>query len=606
MRGIGTDDSIATVDPGIALYINGVYIPRMNGAMLDLYDVQRVEVLKGPQGTLYGRNATGGAIRYITRKPDGKRRFRITTNFGTYGRANEKLRLSGHVGSVDYEFAAMREKRDGIMHDVTNHRSVNAQNVYGARLTLASYWGSSSFATLTLDALHDQSTGSFSSPIKAGPDGERIPILGSFYKTASSLNAHSPHSTKGVTLTNNTNFNDFSWHSTLYYRALDNDILMDIDGKPQLIFNLSQNDHENEIGYDGQFTSHTRGPVSWVAGVFLFREYNKEAVRNDIFATGPTNHLDLTDKAAAVFGQVKWSITDKVRMIGGFRYSYEHKHLNARQTAPNGTLNFKKELENTWTRPDWKFVLSGDITDNAMAYASYTTGFKSGGYNGRGSTYATLNEVDAEKVKAYQVGIKSTLLSDRLRLNADYYRYDYSGMQLNGHIPGTGLLTLMNATGALIQGFEMQFDARVTRGLTLAGNMGTINAHYQNITPGNESFFRGRSLKDAPELQASLRLKYEWPAFGGNMKFTIQSKYTSAFYQNLETTRLIMTNAHTITNARISYAPSDSRWSVALWGSNLTDKYASVASFSVPVINLNALYPNTPRMFGVQMSYRFW
>lgn len=604
IRGVGTDDSIFTADPAVAIYINGVYIAREVGAMLDLYDVKRIEVLRGPQGTLYGRNATGGAIRYITKKPDGKKRFKIDVTAGNYGKSEVRAKMSGSIGHVYIDAAVMRNKRDGYMHDLTNHRMVDNQDVIGARVTLASYWGQNSFATLTIDKLHQGSSPGFATPLEPGPDGQARPVYGSFYKTKTNIGGIDNLNQFGVSLTNNTHFGSFSWRSILAYRKLHNKLLMDVDATAAPIFDVFQDQHESEESYEGQFTSHIRGPISWVAGVFLFREHNFQPTRNDVFVTGATNYLHMDTRASAVYGQVTWSLSEKLSLIGGFRYSHEHKKFWVRQVAPDGTLNFTKHLADAWEHPDWKFAIDYDFTDDIMGYASYTTGFKSGTFNGRGTTYDTIVPVRQETMKAYQIGVKSTFWNDRIRLDADYYREDYGAIQLSALTPA-GVFTLTNATGALIQGVEAQFTARPTRRFTIGATVGTINSHYKDITKGNVAFYKGRPLKDAPHMQASLRLKYVQPLHNGDLTMTLQSRYTDSFFQNQQATPLIMTHANNIVNARIAYAPRDSKWSIALWGKNLTDKYYSTGGFYVAALGIATSYPNVPRTYGLEWSYRF-
>ncbi len=275
-----------------------------------------------------------------------------------------------------------------------------------------------------------------------------------------------------------------------------------------------------------------------------------------------------------------------------------------RAVRPNGVEAFTKAMDETWSRPDWKLLLDYDFSDDVMGYVSATTGFKSGGYNGRGTTYATITPVDAETLIAYEVGVKSTLWDKRLRLNANYYRLDYDGIQLAAVNP-EGVFVVTNATGALIQGFEVDLAAQLSSKLNVIASLGTIDAKYQKYSDANAAYFSGRSMKSAPDLQWTLGANYVQPVGNADLVFSGTARYTDEYYQNQDTSRLIMTRANTVVNARVAYEPHDAPWSVALWGQNLGDKYVSTGGFDIASLGIGIIYPNVPRSYGVEFKYRF-
>jgi len=606
MRGVGADESMFTTDPAVALYIDDVYIARANGALFDLYDVARIETLRGPQGTLYGRNATSGAIRYISKKPTGEDRLIFDGSFGNFGRMDGRMMLSTRLGErLDMSVSALRRSRDGIMHDISHDRWVSDQDVWAGRLAFAGTWGEASYATLSLDRLRDRSTPAWGTPVMRGEHDRVIPRLGSFYRTQTDTLGINALDQFGVVLTSETDFGAFSWRNILHYRALDHHFYMDVDGTEQMRYHLEQEQQQNQRGYEAQFTSQGDGVFNWVAGIFTFWEHNDQPTRNDIFVRGGTNHVRQDTTAYAIYMQADYKFAEALTLTLGGRYSYEQKEFSIRAVTASGEPNFSRKLERSWSRPDWKALLSWDINEDVMAYASVTTGFKSGGFNGRGTSFDTIVPVDAETLRAYEIGVKSSWLNQRLRLNADYYRLDYAGIQLTSINPD-GIFVMNNATGALIQGIELDMQAQLSRRLRLEASLGTINDKYQHYSEINADYFRGRSMKGTPDMQWTLAATWIESLAYADIVFSAQARHTDEYYQNQDTSRLIMTRANTEYNARISWEPHHANWSVALWGKNLSNTMSSTGGFDIANLGISTIYPNVPRTYGVDFKYRFW
>jgi iron complex outermembrane recepter protein len=605
MRGVGADESMFTNDPAVALYIDDVYIPRQNGAMFDLYDVERIEVLRGPQGTLYGRNATGGAIRYISKKPTGEKKLAFDGSVGNLGRVDGRITAATRVGeSVDISAAVLARKRDGIMHDITHDRWVNDQDVMAGRFALSMPVGEASYASLSIDRLRERSTPAWGSPVMLTADDKVLPRLGSFYKTETDTLGLNEVDQFGASFSLDTNFEAFTLRNILHYRKLDHHFYMDVDGTEQMRYHLEQDQRQNQRGYEAQLTSQTDGAFSWVAGMFTFWEHNDQPTRNDIFTRGATNYVKQDTSAYAIYAQGDYRFNDKWTMTLGGRYSYEKKEFAVRSVLANGDPNYAKELDKSWSRPDWKALLSYHFNDNVMGYVSASTGFKSGGFNGRGTTLPTLTSVDAETLNAYEVGIKSTLWDNRLRLNADYYRLDYDGIQLTA-VNADGVFVMTNATGALIQGFEVDLQAQLTSKLRVDASLGTIDGKYQKYSAVNAAYFNGRSTKSSPDMQWTLGGTFVQPVGNADLVFSAQARHTDEYYQNQDTSRLIMTRANTEYNGRISYEPRGANWSVALWGKNLSDEISSTGGFDIAGLGIGVIYPNVPRSYGVEFKVRF-
>ncbi len=555
LRGVGQDESMFTADPAVAIYIDDVYIPRQNGSMFDLYDVERIEVLRGPQGTLYGRNATGGAIRYITRKPKGDERLEVDATVGNYGRADMRVMYNTRLGeTLDFSAAALTRNRDGFIREQVSGKDVNDSKVNAARIGFSMPVAENSYASLNIDRLRERSTPSYAVPV-AMVDGKTVPRLENLYTTRSDLvGGINDLDQFGAAFTFETYFDNVLWRHIAHYRSMDNQIYVDVDGTDRLLYHLMQDQEQSQRGYETQLVSIGDGPLTWVAGVFAFSEKNDQPTRNDIFG------------------------------IGGV---------------------FQGNRRGRWSKPDWKVMADYDLTDNVMGFLTVSTGFKSGGFNGRGTTPATITPFDEETVRSYEAGIKSTLWDNRVRLNATYYRNDYGGLQLSAIDPN-GVYVTTNATGALIQGIELEAQAQLTKNWNLSASIGTIDAEYRDYAEINKDKFEGRDLKQAPEMQWQIGTTYVQPLAAAQLVFNAQVARTDMFYQNQDLSELIKTPANTQASARIGYEPTDANWSVAVWGRNLTNTRVSAGGFDIPGLGVGVIYPTLPRTYGIDFNYKFW
>ncbi|MGY0618162.1 TonB-dependent receptor [Lysobacter sp. A378] len=606
LRGVGQDESMFTADPAVAIYIDDVYIPRQNGSMFDLYDVERIEVLRGPQGTLYGRNATGGAIRYITRKPMGDERLEVDGTLGNFGRADMRVMYNTRLGeTIDFSAAALTRNRDGFIHEQVSGKDVNDSKVTAGRVGFSMPVAENSYASLNIDRLRERSSPTYAVPV-ALVDGQTVPRLENLYTTRSDLvGGINDLDQFGAAFTFETYYDKFLWRHIAHYRSMDSTIYVDVDGTDQLLYHLFQDQEQSQYGYESQLISQGDGPLTWVAGVFGFREQNEQPTRNDIFGIGGVYDIAQDTTALAAYAQATYAVSDRLNLTAGGRFSNEKKDLSVLARDPAGNETFRVTRNGRWSKPDWKLMADYDLSANVMAFATISTGFKSGGFNGRGTTPETITPFDEETVRSYETGIKSTLFDNRVRLNATYYRNDYGGLQLSAIDPN-GIYVTTNATGALIQGVEVEVQAQLTDNWNVNANIGTIDAEYRDYAEINRETFEGRDLKQAPEMQWQIGTTYVQPIADAQLIFNVQVVRTDMFYQNQDLSELVKTPANTQANARIAYEPDHGNWSVAAWGRNLTDQQISAGGFDIPGLGVAVIYPTLPRTYGVDFKYRFW
>jgi iron complex outermembrane receptor protein len=616
LRGVGADESLFTADPAVAIYIDDVYIPRQTGALFDLFDVERIEVLRGPQGTLYGRNATGGAIKYITRQPNGEQSFVVGGTLGNLGRGDLRATLGGRLGeSLDFSAAALTRNRDGFLRDVTNNRDVNDQEVYAMRLGFSLPLGDSTRASLSLDGIKERSgpayaTGVIRVPVVIPGNPPTVRPINdpdrNFYTAQTNLvNGDNDLDQFGIALTTETELDWATWRNILHYRSMENLLFGDFDATTATRLHLFQDQDQDQQGYETQLISSGDGPLSWVGGLFLFRESNEQPTRQDVFARGPTNTIKQDTDARALYGQATYRFDNGFSLTGGLRYSWEEKDFSVVSIRANGTEAFRFADKNDWSKLDWKLVGDYQFSDDVMAYASAATGFKSGGFNGRGASIAAITTVDEETVLSYEIGVKSTLADGRVRLNANYFRNEYDDLQLTA-IDSTGAFVLTNATDTLIQGFELEATALLTDAWQANLSLGTIDAEYRGFSEANRPTFQGKDLKQAPEITWTIGTQYILPLGDGDLVFGAQAHHTDDHFQNLANSTLIQTEAYTIVDARVAYEAAGDKWMVALWGKNLTDEEYFTGGFDIVGLGIAAAYMNVPRTYGLDFRYRFW
>lgn len=614
LRGIGADESLFTADPAVAIYIDDVYIPRSTGALMGLYDLERIEVLRGPQGTLYGRNATGGAIRYITRKPGGEPMLRFDTRIGNLGRIDARMSWSADLSdTVSTQFAAMTRNRDGYMRDVTNDRKVNDEGLNAVRASVLWRDGDSS-VQVSVDALRERNgavfaTGVIRDPIPRpgglpprpvnDPDRNYYTLETNVLEDINDLDQF------GLSLVTENSFAAFDWRNILAYREMQNTLFGDFDGTTVTRFHLFQDQDQDQWSYESQLISKSVDPLSWVLGFFYFKESNDQPTRQDIFAPGPTNVISQDTSAWALYGQSSYRISERMSLTAGLRYSWEEKDVDVVSTFASGAPNFTFADTKDWDNIDWRLALDYQFTEELYGYASIATGFKSGAFNGRGTSPALVTTVDEETVTSYEVGLKSTLMNGRLLINATYFFNNYDDLQLTAINPD-GAFVLINAADTEIHGLELEVAAFPTPNLRLYGNLGTINAKYTGFAEVNRPIFEGRDLKQAPDLSYSLGFDYSFPAFNGELVASSQWQWTDSHFQNVDNSRIIKTDAFGLLNARLDYRPTADHWSVGIYAQNLLNEEYFTGGFDIAGIGMAVAYMNLPRQYGVNFMYRFW
>ncbi|MFN4135703.1 MAG: TonB-dependent receptor [Novosphingobium sp.] len=536
IRGIGQPDALATFDPAVGVYVDGVYLSRIQGALLNLFDVERVEVLRGPQGTLYGKNTIGGAVNVVSRKPDlSTLRGEAAFTYGQYDEVTAKGYVSAPLiqDKLALSVAGVYDDRDGIVTDPRTGRRYNDRNNLAGRATLRAKPSDTVEVLISGDYTRQRNAatlGYLTAPLirtdfalggvvlaPANPYGPYD------FRASTSLAPDQGQKLDhwGLSGTVNIDLTDsLQLTSITAYRKLKTDFFVDIDATQFEIGDVFVGTRQNQFSQELQL-KYSGDKLNGVFGLYYLHENvgsHQEAYADDLFAFfgGPITFLRTIDdeqvtKSYAAFGQLTYDFTEKFAITAGLRYTHEKKTYDRCTTTAStlGALNglaycFPQNLPapftgiNTVSYDAWTpmVTLSYKPTTDTLVYASASRGFKAGGFNGRvnsnGDISVTLNGVttvvpnfDPETVWTYEAGAKGSFLGGRVLISAAAFYSDYNNFQArvgNGTNVGLGgSFPVLNAGKLRIQGLEFDLSVRPVKALTLFTSVGYLDADYKRF-----------------------------------------------------------------------------------------------------------------------------
>jgi iron complex outermembrane receptor protein len=582
IRGVGQQDPVAGYEQGVGIYLDDVYLARPQGALTDIYDLERIEVLRGPQGTLYGRNTIGGAVKYVTRKLAAKPMLDVKGTVGNYGEkdlvvkgsipVSDTLRLGATVGSFN---------RNGYGHDVVNGHDNYNKDVKAARVSAELMPNSDLFIRVTADRTTDNSEPKQGYRLTNGPaPGNEKPLDGS-YDTRANLYTVLGHKQQVVTegqallvdytIDPTLSFKSISAHrNSKSYAPIDFDSLNTPLFEAPSIYSDRQSSQEFQLTYTG---SRLQG----VAGVFYmeanaFNEF--DVLYNALGGLSLYTLDDVDTKTWAAFADMSYSVTDSFNVSFGGRYTsdqrkariYKRNYVgltgsptlgnpNAIGGAPNTDLG-KNDLARTDSKFTPKLGLGYKLTPEHNVYLTWAQGFKGGMFDPRmdlggapntAISLAKRKGVNPEEVSTVELGLKSSMNGGRIQTNADVFFSDYKNVQVPGSIPtydAAGNVngfqgSLTNAGKAKIKGLELEAIAYLTPSLSVNAMYSFIDAKYKewftangsalvNIAPATE-------FQNTPRNAANIGVNYEWPfaALGrsGSLMLMNSVSYKSKVYQ---------------------------------------------------------------------------
>lgn len=656
IRGVGQPDALQTFDPAVGVYVDDVYLSRIRGNQLDLLDPERIEVLRGPQGTLYGKNTIGGALKFVTRKPGQEFRATGSIAIGTFDQIDLKGAASGPIsGTLAAGFAVMRSKRDGYVEDRVDDREYNDKDSLGGRAALAWTPTSKVRVDLTADYSHDDASLNVGRPINnlntafGAPLVVTDPVGSGSYDWEGRTSPGLPNSTRmthwGFAGTAALDLTEaLTLRSITAFRRLDTDDHVDIDATEYQVGDVFVGVLQNQISQELQAT-YSGDRLSGVVGLYYLREHmdsHQEAYADDFlrpFTFLRTVDDDLTTKSYAAYANASYAVLPDVRVSAGLRYTKERKHYFRTTStfsnlgALNGTYAFSPP-DGKWT--DWSPMASVDwqVNPTTMIYARAAKGFKSGGFNGRANSVSESTEYDPESVWSYEAGFKTTI-AGQLRLNGAVFHSDYKDFQARvsglDEDPATGIplakLSVLNAGKLRMRGAELEASWTPVERLLLDAQIGYLDAEYKEFDDvrftaccsGSRAF---QTPAFAPKWTMRFGAQYGFDLGGaGAITIGAQTRHKSRTALAVDNTFVIgsgtgsgstteveglFQKAYWVHDARIVYETADKHFALGLYGSNLSDRaYKTDAQEFSSVGGIRTVYYGAPRTVSLRLTARY-
>lgn len=629
IRGVTQINPAITWEPAVGIYFDGVFVAKNVGGLFDVAELERIEVLRGPQGTLYGKNTIGGAINLVTRKPDEEFGGKINIGGGNYNYLNYGASIdTGRLGEVAaFTFAYNERKRDGFYENVAdpafgfNNPPINEFK----KLDSQSARAAANFVVadnVTIDYAFDwayrDNTPSFgqiefgktdSAGNVTGPANIDRKDKGSLDGTVYDKSRSSGHSLHLAWDIND----ELTFKSISAYRNLSFNDKNDYDGLPIVIFHAERHANHDQRSQEFQLVGNNEA-VAYAVGAYFFSESSD--VENPFLVdfTGSGTPLSVRNfygvdaTSYALFGQADWFVADQWTLTFGARWTTEKK--SAFVSHPDGIIGaaYSSRADDTWNNFSPTVAVNYMVIDDVNLYFRAAQGWKAGGFNAEATNKEQAETpYKAETNTSYEVGMKARWWENRIQTNVAIFTNDIDDMQLSNFEGAYSTVT--NAGKAKLSGFELESLIAITDGLTASLNYGYLDASYDDFRKGGEQLKDVAKFPYAPKDKVGVGLEYAVSVGFGEFRGRVDYSYTSSqfFYHDELAALLTSSPSYHLVNAKVLLADIDvgnaQTMEVGLWGKNLTDSEYRLNGLPFGTYGIN--YYGDPRTFGADVTYRF-
>jgi iron complex outermembrane receptor protein len=639
IRGVQTQNRVNIgFDSGIGVYVDGIYMGRTSAFNQETFDVERVEFLRGPQGTLFGKNSIAGAISVITRQPGKAFTATGSLDVGSLNQRRTSAYLSSPLGSdsVLGSISVYSGQRDGYMYNAATNSRFGNEDVTSIRGKLLVKPAKGLDVTVAVDRLEDKSV-SIAGKITSGYGF--IAGSGNFDSNVD-IPTSAARKVQGVGLTMNYDLgNGLTLTSISSSRNLQSNRTTDTDGGPLNIVTTGVDTDQSQWSQELRIATNRAQAIEYVAGLYMYEQKASSSSRSTF---GPGSGLapirnttgntfgNIDSKTWAGFANVDYNLNSNLTLTGGMRYTKETKNLDYQQvvTFPSflGAPNLPREQDSLSTSNMTPLVsLRYKLDRSTMMYATYSKGFRSGGWNVDNVATTSITSFKQtrfgdESMDSYELGTKASLAGGLMSLSAAVFQMNYTDLQVTQLVPvlgGGGAVVgiVTNGGDAKVKGTEIELGVRPAKSLRLSGSLGVTDAKYTDYVDktraGAPLVFTGNRLNFAPRLTSTLSGVYTLGTALGSLAFRMDYTRNSEYYIGRENLASQLLPGKSLINGRVTLAADSGKWEIAGYVNNLQDKLYIVGQgpggFAAPVgtgTNMQVNY-GRPRSVGLVATVNF-
>jgi iron complex outermembrane recepter protein len=640
IRGVGVNDADPYVGTTVSVVLDGVPVGVNTAALASLFDIDRVEVLRGPQGTLFGANTTGGVINVITKQPTGEYGGDAEVVVGNYGRLDANLAVNFPITEdLAGKVSLLHTGYDGYYTNVVNGERIGREDNTDVRGYLK-YNSGGYNATLILeyDRQRDgsQSDINFSEPGSLLYDPGVSSSVPTFRRGQSTDQPDQNNmDTYSVTLNQVLATPIGDWVSITNYRRYESDLYSDDAGLPYPALETHRVSDQYQYSEEARSTWQANDRARITYGLFGFgQQYNlDQSTKLDGFEKGLGQPQTQYQKnwSISLFSQAYYKLTDSLQALAGVRFEHEKTNAvsttaNTFTTTPGAYSSYSDPLipgtfveaagSKDWNNVGYKFGLEDQFTALTMGYISYTRGFKSGGFTGRIANPQDIGPFNPEYLDTLEIGVKSDMLDRRLRVNADVFYNWYRNMQVVQNITytdGKNSASIVNAGAARTSGIELEITAVPIDNLTLNAYAAGLDAYYTKyntyildaVTDTTVAVsYAGNRLMNSPKWSGGAGVAYTIPSGRGKTVIAAQDNFTTSKFTAYDDSPLEEVGFLNLINATIDWVPQDERWSIGLYGRNLANrKYFEQKLLLAGTSGIASV--GAPLEYGLDMKYKW-
>ncbi|GLQ91165.1 TonB-dependent receptor [Dyella acidisoli] len=635
IRGLGQADPTWGFDPAVGIYLDDVYMARPQGTLLDVFDVERIEVLRGPQGTLYGKNTIGGAIKYVSKPLPTKTEGSVEVTTGTHGEKDVKAAVGGASADGVWRgrIAVASEHDNGFGSDILTGSRNGNKNTNAARGTLGFFPTQNFNVQLEIDGLHDNSNPRGAKLLEPNSFYPLYQPLSSNYNTQSGMPQVNWTKMKGAALTLNWIVSqDWTLKSITAYRTSKTDSNIDFDTLPVAVADVSAIYKDHQFSQELQANYDSGGAVHGVMGLYYFNGSAAGEIHNIFLGSPPYSTLGFSEygstggsmgtRSYAAYGDFTWDISPSWSLDVGARITDEKKtatiqnyvYSDATFSTPIGVLaNFTGSHTSHNTSP--KVSLDYTVNEQIKLYGSYSEGFHSGGYNIRANCAAipeSCRPIQDEKVQSFELGSKMSFFDNSLMMNTALFHNNYSNIQLsvftsytlpNGTKGFFGDFT--NAGRGHIDGVEEEFAWYPSQAWTLSGNFAYLHTKYTEFFSSGVNIANTQFFTNAPKWSGGLTLQRNF-SLGehGDLSARLNYQYQTSVWPETTLSPLIKQGSYGLLNAGLIWQ-IDQPWSISLQGTNLGNKAYRTTGYNIAALGIVTGFYGPPRMVTLSAKYAF-